>query len=242
MILDSGTQLSVLRSDLMPSTFNLDKACGKGISLIGAFGPEVGATLISVDAALADDFGSDFRITRLNIAICDKLNGNVGLLSTHDYLALLNINNVCFSDVKILNNSSKLVLNCLNNNVSDIHDNKVINDNDDAQISQGLRFDNHSLFNLDLSKESYDQFKIDQLNDATLASWWVQAGNNSKEFAINSDNSLLYRKHNIGGVDTFQLVLPENKRQTVIAASHNTQWSMHFATGKTIKRIKAYFI
>src|SRR5437867_13273966 len=130
----------------------------------------------------------------------------------------------------------------MNNNVSDLHDNIIVNDNDEAQFSQGLRFDNHSLFNLDLSKESYAQFKLDQVNDVTLTTWWLQAGNGSKEFIIDSNNALLYRKHIIRGIDTFQLVLPENKRQTVMAASHNSEWSIHFGSAKTMKRLKAYSI
>ena len=40
----------------------------------------------------------------------------------------------------------------------------------------------------------------------------------------------------------FQLVLPESKRQIVMSASHDSGWSMHLATAKTIKRIKAYYI
>src|SRR2546425_234922 len=235
MLLDSGSELSILRLDLLPSTFEIDKANSKDIALPGAFGPEVGAKLVKVEAALADEFESDYRRATLNIAICDKLNGNVGLLSSHDYLTLLNINNVVCTDIKMINNSGKFVLNCMNNNVADIHDNKVVNDNDDLHLSQGLRFDNHSLFDLDLSKESYAQFKIDQANDATLAGWFLQAGNGSKEFIIDSNNSLLYRKHITGGIDTFQLVLPENKRQSVMSAYRNTQQTLHLGSAKTMK-------
>src|SRR5437867_4497202 len=242
MLLDSGSELSILRLDVLPSTFEIDKANSKDIALLGAFGPEVGAKLVKVEAALADEFESDYSRATLNIAVCDKLNGNVGLLSSHDYLTLLNINNVVCTDIKMINNSGKFVLNCMNNNVADIHDNKVVNDNDDVQLSQGLRFDNHSLFDLDLSKESYAQFKIDQANDATLAMWWVQAGNGSKEYIIDSNNSLLYRKHITGGIDIFQLVLPENKRQSVMSAYHNTQQTLHLGPAKTMKSLKAYFI
>src|SRR6267154_4193032 len=120
-------------------------------------------------------------------------------------------------------------------------DNEVVSNNDTLNISQGLIFDKLSPFPIGLSGESYEKFKADQLFDSTLISCWSKAANGSTEFIINSENGLLYHKHKIGETEAFQLVLPENKRQLVIASSHDSNWSCHFGSVKTLKRIQAYF-
>src|SRR6267154_1209754 len=120
-------------------------------------------------------------------------------------------------------------------------DNEVVSTNDTLNISHGLVFDKLSPFPIDLSGESYEKFKDDQLSDSTLISCWSKAANGSKEFIINSDNGLFYHKHMIGATEVFQLILPENKRQLVIASSHDSNWSRHFESVKTLKRIEAYF-
>src|SRR2546425_13033016 len=61
------------------------------------------------------------------------------------------------------------------------------------------------------------------------------------DFIINSENGLLYHKDYLGGVEYFQLVVPESKRKYIITTSHDSSWSMHFGSIRTIRRIKAYF-
>src|SRR3989442_452219 len=242
-LLDSGSQLSVLRKDLLPEDFSYnDSPPGRRVFLKGAFGPEVTAQLLKVEAALSDEFGSELPAVVLNIALCDSLNGNIGLLSMHDYNFLLNSTNIVCPDVKLLNNSGRIVAPYLNLNIAALHDDMILSDNDSRQASQGHRFDNLKLFDIDLTKESPEQFKLEQRDDVTLKPWWLLAANGSKEYIINASNSLLYRNHKIAGMDVFQLVLPESKRQIVMSASHESGWAMHFASAKTIKRIKAYYI
>src|SRR5206468_593393 len=237
------SDLTVLRRDLLPEDFNYeDNPPGRSIILKGAFGPGVPGQLLKVETALSDEFGTERPAVILNVAICDSLNGNIGLLSKHDYHVLLNATNIVCPDVKLLNNSGRIVAPYLNLNIAALHDDMILSDNDTSQVSQGNRFDDLKLFDLDLTKESPEQFKLEQRDDVTLKPWWLQAANGSKEFIINSSNSLLYRKHKIAGIDVFQLVLPESKRQIVMSASHDSGWAMHFATSKTIKRIKAYYI
>src|SRR5437867_10165804 len=105
-LLDSGSQLSVLRKDLLPEDFSYDDGPpGRRVLLKGAFGPEVPAQLLKVEAALSDEFGSELPAVALNIALCDSLNDNIGLLSMHDYNVLRNATNIVCPDIKLLNNS-----------------------------------------------------------------------------------------------------------------------------------------
>ena len=45
----------------------------------------------------------------------------------------------------------------------------------------------------------------------------------------------------IGGFEIDQLVLPMKKREKVMKISHESDWSMHYGIGKTVKRVQAYF-
>src|SRR3989442_13211623 len=94
-LLDSGSQLSVLRKDLFPEDFSYNGGPpGRRVLLKGAFGPEVRAHLLKVEASLCDEFGSERPAVVLNISLCDSLNGKICLLSMHDYNVLLNATNI----------------------------------------------------------------------------------------------------------------------------------------------------
>jgi hypothetical protein len=45
----------------------------------------------------------------------------------------------------------------------------------------------------------------------------------------------------LGGLKVHQLVLPQEKRLTVIRSAHDSLWSNHLAVDKTLRRVQAYF-
>src|SRR5207247_4612267 len=77
----------------------------------------------SSDVCSSDlEFGSERPAVVLNIALCDSLNGDIGLLSIHDYNALLNATNIVCPDIKLLNNSGGIVAPYLNLNIAALHE------------------------------------------------------------------------------------------------------------------------
>src|SRR5437867_8554240 len=243
MLIDSGTQISVIRSKLIPHSIISNDSTNQ-IHLLGAFGKPVSATVIPIAAVLSDDnsTGLSNRSSKiLHIALCDELNGDTGLLSINDFNILCG-RSPFISNVKVMSNSERICLDCKKVDVSDMVENDIVSDNDNSNVALGGKFNKDNMFILDLSVESVDAFKNDQLNDSTLISSWKNAGNEGdKEFVINSDNGLLYHKDQLYGVEVFQLVVPETKRKMIMTSSHDSSWSMHFGAIKTIQRIKAYF-
>ena len=128
------------------------------------------------------------------------------------------------------------------NKVSSSHtiDNNVVQSNDIANIMAGNKISQANVFDLDLSAETYDKFKYDQLSDSTLTLCWKKAAENNPEFMIDSVDSLLYRKTELSGVAVFQLVLPLSKRATVIRAAHTSCNTDHYSTQKTCKLVRAH--
>src|SRR2546425_7345124 len=177
----------------------------------------------------------------LDIALCEELNGDTGLLSIEDFKILSGISSLV-PDVKIMTHSGRICLNSNTVDMADCVDNDIASDNDMWHVRNGGKFNPENIFKLDLSVETSEEFKKEQLNDSTLTSVWKKAGNVSdKDFMINSNNGLLYHKDQIAGVEVFQLVIPECKRKMVMTSSHDSNWSLHFGAIKTIQRIKAYF-
>src|SRR5207245_11232698 len=77
MLLDSGTQISVVKTGLIPYS-NVSNDSTNQVKLLGAFGKPVPATVISIEAILSIDNNLGLRNQygkMLNIAICNELNG-----------------------------------------------------------------------------------------------------------------------------------------------------------------------
>src|SRR6267154_1965831 len=242
MLLDSGTQVSVVRTELLREC-DVSNNIIHQVKLLGAFGDPVPAKVISIEAKLLDNECaglSNQPSVHLKVALCDKLNGDTGLLSIADYNLLTGIE-AFVPGVKIHSNSGRLCLECKKVDVPDLVDNNITSNNDLRNVWNGGKFVSNNMLQCDLTNESYKSFKEDQLNDSSLICAWSNAANGSKEYAINEDNGLLYHNDQIGGVDIFQLVVPISKRHVIITSSHDSNWSLHFGSIKTIQRIKAYF-
>src|SRR3989442_6324470 len=113
MLIDSGTQISVIRSKLIPHSIISNDSTNQ-IHLLGAFGKPVSATVIPITAVLSDDnsTGLSNRSSKiLHIALCDELNGDTGLLSINDFNILCG-RGPFISNVKVMSNSDRICLDC----------------------------------------------------------------------------------------------------------------------------------
>src|SRR6267154_1976209 len=112
MVLDSGSELTVLRKDLLPIDFVTTYEEVKHIQLIGAFGGPVNAEITTVDVALLSDSRVHAPVS-LKVALCPELNGDSGLLSLKDYQTLQNAA-VCWTSVGSDSSDSLKFCNSLN--------------------------------------------------------------------------------------------------------------------------------
>jgi len=237
MLFDTGTQLSILHPDFLPADFVNNLKSVNSIQLLGAFGLPAAGFTVDIEVALVSNPRS---VRTLRVALCNQLNGNMGLLSMSDY-ELLN-DSMIIPTVKVINNSGLLyTYDCKKADIAELHDRALLSSIDISNAVNGGKNDMSNIFKLDLSSESYQSFKQEQLDDSTLIPSWNKAAEENSDFMINSENALLYHKQDFAGTEIFQLVIPEVKRKTIIEAAHNNSWSFHFGAVKTIKRIKAYF-
>ena len=245
MLLDSGASFSVVHPDVFLEA-PLCKGKVDSILLQGAFGAAIAADVYSLQASLADQpaSASSSQPVELQIAITDQLNGDLGLLAIRDFNLLQgSTSKVVFPAVKVIGNGNLLYpYKCNKVSSSHIIDNYVVQSNDIMNIVAGNKITNSNVFNLDLSAETYDKFKSDQLSDPTLIQCWKKAIEGSPEFVIDSEDSLLYRKTELSGVAIFQLVLPVSKRAVVMRAAHASSHTVHLGTKKTFKHVRAQFL
>src|SRR2546425_592457 len=133
MLLDSGTQISVVKTGLIPHS-SVSNDSTNQVKLLGAFGKPVPATVISIKAILSTDNNvglSNQSGKMLNIALCDELNGDTGLLSINDFNILCG-RSAFIPDVKIKSYSGRvsIIYNTEDDDdVLDESDNKVDNNN-----------------------------------------------------------------------------------------------------------------
>src|SRR6184192_4440531 len=139
MLLDSGTQISVIKTGLIPHSIVSNDNTNQ-VKLLGAFGKPVPATVISMEAILSTDNNVGLRNQSgkmLNIALCEELNGDTGLLSINDFNILCG-RSAFIPDVKIMSYSGRVYI--LNNteyddDVIDESDKKENNDDDSSIVN-----------------------------------------------------------------------------------------------------------
>src|SRR3989441_8644620 len=111
MLLDSGTQISVVKTGLIPHS-SVSNDSTNQVKLLGAFGKPVPATVISIEAILSTDNNVGLRNQSgkmLNIALCEELNGDTGLLSINDFNILCG-RSAFIPDVKIMSYSGRVYI------------------------------------------------------------------------------------------------------------------------------------
>ena len=160
---------SVIRTELLREC-DVSNNIIHQVKLLGAFGDPVPANVISVEAKLLDNECaglSNQPSVNLKVALCDKLNGDTGLMSISDY-NLLTGTEAFVPGVKIHSNSGRLCLECKKVDVPDLVDNNITSNNDLRNVWNGGKFVSNNMLQCDLTNESYKSFKEDQLNDSTL--------------------------------------------------------------------------
>src|SRR3989441_328445 len=141
MLLDSGTQISVVKNNLIPIDHqnSVSNDTINQINLLGAFGKPVSANIISIEAKLLKDDSSDLRNHNriiLDIALCEELNGDTGLLSIEDFKLLSGISSLV-PDVKVMTHSGRVCLNSNTADIGDCVDNDIVSDNDMRHVNSG---------------------------------------------------------------------------------------------------------
>ena len=86
-VCDSGTQISVINSKMLPLDYMLIHPTGRSLDLKSAWGDVAHAILVNVPARLVRDGN---RIVEIQIccAVTDKLVDEIALLTVHDVKAL----------------------------------------------------------------------------------------------------------------------------------------------------------
>src|SRR6184192_3384628 len=142
MLLDSGTQISVVKTGLIPHSIISNDSTNQ-VKLLGAFDKIVPATVISIEAILSTDNNVGLRNQSskiLNIALCEELNGDTGLLSTNDFNVLCG-RSTFIPDVKSMSYSGRV---CLLDDTEDdvdvmdenyVDSNEVNNDDDSNEVN-----------------------------------------------------------------------------------------------------------
>src|SRR3989441_1780256 len=141
MLFDSGTQISVIKTGLIPHSIVSNDSTNQ-VKLLGAFGKPVPATVISIEAVLSTDNNVGLRnqsIKTLNIALCEELNGDTGLLSINDFNILCG-QSTFIPDVKSMSYSGCVCILYNTEDEVDVLDenyvgiNKEINDDDSNEV------------------------------------------------------------------------------------------------------------
>src|SRR5207247_8105279 len=137
------------------------------------------ANIISIKAKLLKDDNSDLSNQNkilLDIALCEELNGDTGLLSIDDFKLLSGIGSLV-PDVKVMTYSGRVCLNSKKVDMADCVDTDIVSDNDMWHVIGGGKFNTDNIFKLDLSVENSEEYRKEQTNDSTLTSASTKHGN-----------------------------------------------------------------
>ena len=248
-LVDSGCDISVLKPQMLPVGLLASKEGSSIVTLEAAFGQQRTAKLINVPAHLVDR-QKDTRHSNilLTCAVTSDLNGEVALITVADYESLLRQSEECIPEVKMLAGTSLFYEDpeSKKNSHGDRLESVVMAVMDVNAISEGrsvMKVSNEVLpLSTDVLRvEELVDFQLEQVSDISLKTCWDSVGHEKSTFLVRPDNKLLYHKVSVGGFEVHQLVLPESRRRMILEKAHDSDWSMHFGSEKTKKRIEAHF-
>ena len=249
-IVDSGAEISVLKSNMVPLDILNSEFASTSITLQGAFGQRAQAKLLNLSGCLLinDNVSSRRTPVLLTCAISDELSRDVALISSSDYVALQQGLEEFIPEIRVLTGTSILYDNprMLTSQDESRLETVIVNKIEQDAIKLGVKIKSHDLSSVNLGidlarNDAVNEYRADQLSDSTLKDCWGSSSKEGSDFVKRSDNQLLYRHKVIGGFKIAQLVLPLNKRQTVMKMAHDSEWAMHFGILKTTQRIEAHF-
>lgn len=234
---DSGADITVVRAG---SVLNQEPGAGC-ITLKGAFGSVVSATLQYICIGLRRNNGELGRPVRLLCAVTDKLAGDVGALITPaDYAAICKVDDELSSEVEeVLNIQAEM--GPVDGDTVDKGDklgSAVEFERDDEQDAET----NVVTVNVDRARgdtETARTFRQEQREDVTLHDGWSEAESGTHGMLV--DDDLLFHETEIGGRRVRQLVLPIGRRAEVMRLAHDVPGGGHFAEKKTKMRIRSAF-
>ena len=246
-IQDTGAQISVVRSDMIPAGL-LDSDFVPTVALQGAFGQTIQAKLVEIQAKISsgssDDIDAGMPVS-ICCAVTDELVGDEALISSSDFDCLSSAPSFISLDVKptakpdwLFANSNTAALSVLQNNLqSKMIDPQRVVSPVKQQVPPRVVPSSSDI----LRAEVADKFRNAQKKDSTLNFCWDAVKREDKLYECRSNNQLLYHFKVVSGVKVAQLILPIDYRVPVLEAAHDSQWSMHFGVRKTIQRIETHF-
>ena len=246
-LVDSGAEISVLQPSMCDEGAS-DESGVTELMLQGAFGEAISAKLSNVAACLVKSptVGVSRAQAMLCCAISSKLVGARALLTVADYMTLVKASDTFIPEVTYISNTRILFDDPLVNHNSNSNRLEIlaVNSTDLQAVDRGEKI--HSLnlprLGVELTRiKEVDSYRVSQMGDESLKACWEKASQSESGFVRRSENHLLYRLTIVGGFQISQLVLPSNKRQQVMKIAHDSDWSGHFGSRKTLLRIEAHF-
>lgn len=236
-LLDSGTEISVLRRELVP-----DAVKGKGLGKLkmrGAFGHTIEADLMYVPLSLGAGKGSVNPHLQVLCAVTNELAEGVDALLTPDLYDELRRAKEEADDL-----ASRIVLaeedmarcECKEPIEFEVEPERRESNPESGEMVQVAAVDTQPQEDNTAAKTA---FAGEQRGDASLEGAWEQARVGTHGMVI--EEGLLFRSEVIDGRPCKQLVLPESRRREVLVLAHDRPCGGHFSQKKTNQRIRSAF-
>ena len=240
-VCDSGTQISVLNYRMLPEGYMDTHSTGKILDLKSAWGDIAKADVVHVPARIIQ---SEVEALNTEVLICcavtDRLMDDIALLTVDDVKTLQEAADYMVPRIELITGTHVQYTD------PSYAQEQMVRRVEEKVMNRSGKTVGIPLFKPtelpDLKKadrETVEQFRKSQKEDATLASTWESVGEEDSCFYVEDD--LLYRRKDLHGTTIAQLLLPVEYRDQVIYAAHDALWSMHFGHKKTSKRIQLYF-
>ena len=241
-VCDSGTQISVINSKMLPHDYTRSHSSGKILNLKSAWGDIARAEVVNIPARIVQSVHIMDQNTEILIccAVTDKLLEDTALLTVEDVKALQEAVDCQIPQAELITGTHIYYTdpNYMQEQMVRRVEEKVLN-RSGKTIGLPLFKPNELPDLRTTSRETEEEFRKSQKEDSTLALLWDTVGQEDSCFLV--ENDLLYRNKDLQGTTISQLVLPVAYRDQVIYAAHDALWSMHFGHKKTSKRIQLYF-
>jgi hypothetical protein len=246
---DSGAELSVLAKGVLPHE-ELQRV-GQ-VKLRGIFGDPVDADLVLVKMRLADSpQNSDYL--NIHCAICEGVNDPL-VLTADVVRKLTQLRNAEHTQVKCLeikNTEQSSDINGISNALQQITETEPINDcfsdtdNNTIDCDDSVDDDNLNCETADwqvdhalgcTQKADIEKLINEQKSDLSLQQAWTLATQTKNGYHVN--NGLLFHRDRILGQKVNRLVLPIDRRKTILSLAHDTS---HVSAKRTRQRLQPTF-
>ena len=251
-LIDSGSDISILKPDMIEMLENDQETADTTITLQSAFGQKTKAKLKNVTAQLCntDNKQEKYEKVVLLCAITPMLKDDIALLTPDDYEVLKTIQNeTVASNTEYISDTRFL---CQKDNTKEAsikaYEVKLLGDEQvletkqvDLVEFQAEEEKNQEVAKINFEEESQNDFKQLQLDDQTLNKYWKALKEGQGKFVVEEENGLLFRNKKIGGIEIRQLVVPKVKRTLLLNQAHASLAASHLGIQKTMQRLQLYY-